>query len=92
MVGDIRSPKALLNLETIGRGILWRSALSGWFFMLRISELLKTNNKTMSEGRLPNRTRDIDPLGNGRRSLWENHVDEISVRIAGPKTDWVNHG
>ena len=30
MAGDLRSPKALLNLETTDR-ILWRSALSGRF-------------------------------------------------------------
>ena len=60
--------------------------------MLRMGEFLKTNNKNMSDGRLPNLMRDVEPLADGRMANWGNHVDEISVHIAGPKTDWANQG
>ena len=55
--------------------------------MLRMGEFLKTNHKNMSEGRRPNLMRDIEPMANGIRALRGNHVGEISVHIAGPKTD-----
>ena len=58
--------------------------------MLRMNEFPKTNNRNMSEGRLPNLMRDVGPMENGRMAIRGNHVDEISAHIAGPKTDWEN--
>ena len=86
MVDDIRSLNDLLNLATIDRKILWRSALLGWFFILRMSGFLKTH-KNFSEDRRPVLMRDIEPLAKAIRPRWGTHVDEISVHIAVPKTD-----
>ena len=55
-----------------------------------MGEFLKTNNKHVSEGRLPNCMRDVEPVANGRRAFWGNHVAEIGAHIAGPKTDRAN--
>ena len=53
MLGDIRALKNILNLKLVDQQIVWCSALLGWFFMLRMSEFLSTNNKNMSADRRP---------------------------------------
>ena len=90
MVDDIRSLNDLLNLATIDRKILWSSALLGCFFMLRMSEFLKTHNKNMSQERRPILIRDIAPRAKGVRTRRGTHVDETSVHISGPKTGWMD--
>ena len=36
--------------------------------------------------------KDIEPLPHGLKTHWDAHVGEISIRISGPKTDWVRQG
>ena len=91
-VEDLRSLKGLLNLREADQLCLWVSILTGWFFMLRMSEFLVTNSKHTPPGRHPIYMEDVQPLCNGSPTHWGNHVDEISIHISGSKTDWLNQG
>ena len=92
MLDDLRSLKEVLELGIIDQQIVWCAALLGWFFMLHMSEFLYTKNKNMSADRHPLYMRDIEPRCVGQATHWGPHVDEVSVHIAGSKTDWLNAG
>ena len=89
---DLRALKGLLNLKDPDQIILWDSILLGWFFMLRMSEFLVNDDKNKPAGRHPLHVEDIEPLCQGTSTTWGDHVDEISIRISGSKTDWLNQG
>ena len=91
-IEDIRSLKGMLNLRDADQACLWACVLTGWFFMLRMSEFLVTNSKHTPPGRHPILMEDVQPLCQGSPTVWGDHVDEISVHISGSKTDWTNQG
>ena len=91
-VEDLRALKGLLNLKEADQLCLWVTILTGWFFMLRMSEFLVTNSSRTPEGRHPIFMEDAQPLHLGSPTHWGNHVGEISVHISGSKTDWLNQG
>ena len=91
-VEDLRALKGLLNLSDPDQLCLWTTILTGWFFMLRMSEFLVTNSKHAPPGRHPLHMDDVQPLCEGRPTHWGAHVDEISVHISGSKTDRMNQG
>ena len=68
MLDDLRSLKELLDLKVIDQQIVRCSALLGWFFMLRMSGFLVTNNKNMSPDRHPLHMRDVEPRSKGQRT------------------------
>ena len=92
MLGDLKELRSMLDLRVIDQRIVWCSVLLGWFFMLRMSEFLTTNNKNMSADRHPIYMRDIEPRYQGQAAHWGPRVDEISLFISGSKTDWLNAG
>ena len=91
-VEDLRALKGLLNLKDSDQLCLRAVILTGWFFMLRMSEFLATKSKHAPEGRHPLYMEDIHPLCDGKPTQWGAHVGEISIHISGSKTDWVNQG
>ena len=91
-VYDLKTLKNLLDLDNADRQFVWCAVLLGWFFMLRMGEILVTPNPNMGEERHPLLMRDIEPLSTGARTRWGDHVDEVSIRIAGSKTDRPNQG
>lgn len=53
-------------------------------------EIITTTNKNMSDERHPVHMRDIEPLAQGVMAHWGNLVVDVSIRIFGSITDWVN--
>ena len=71
---------------------LWASAILEWFFTLRMSEFMDTDNPLMPEGRHPLLVFDIDPMCKGELADWGEHVDQMMIHISGSKTDWLHQG
>ena len=67
MVHDLKLLKSVLGLTTADHLTAWCVALLGWFFMLRMSEILVSGNKNQSDDRRPLHMKDIESL-----SLWES--------------------
>ena len=82
-VEDMGTPKDMPGLMRIDRQILWATVLLGWFFMLRQSGLLDSENPLTPDGRLPILVSDIDPMCGGKLTRWGDHVGEIMVHISG---------
>ena len=89
---DLMSLKGMLNLKDVDQLTLWESVFAGWFFILRMGEFLVTKSKFPPQGRHPIHMDDVQPLCKGAPTSWGERVGEISVRISGSKTDWVNQG
>ena len=60
-IEDLRALKGLLNLNDADQACLWTCILTGWFFMLRMSELLVPNSKHTPPGRHPILMEDVQP-------------------------------
>ena len=58
--------------------------------MMRMSEYLVTGKETGA--RHPLHTADIEPLYDGVKTEWGQHVNGVSIFISGSKTDWLNEG
>lgn len=91
-IEDLRTLSGMLGHTNIDHQILWAAVLLGWFFMLRTGELFDNNDLNRPAGRHPILLSDIDPLCQGNLTHWGPHVDEVTIRISGSKTDWLNQG
>ena len=67
MSHDLKMLKSVLGLTTAGHLTVWCVTLQGWFFMLRMSEILVSGIKNQSDDRRPLHMKDIESL-----SLWES--------------------
>ena len=90
MSDDVKTLKITPNLGSPDHLPVRRTTLSGLFGIQRISEILVTTTKNMSEERHPLRMREIEPLSKGAMAHFGRHVDEISIHISASKTDWAN--
>ena len=52
----------------------------------------KNDPKKDNQASHPLLTDEIDPLINGKRPEWPDGVNEISIYISVPQTDWFNQG
>lgn len=46
-VDDLMALGIILNMNSMGHRIVWRTSLRGWFFMRRITDILFPHNKNM---------------------------------------------
>ena len=86
---DLRTLNGMIGHKQIDRQIQGATVLLGWFCMLRMGELFPTSDPNRPPGRHPVLVSDIDPLCGGNITHWGPHVGEITLRISGPKTDWL---
>ena len=85
------APKGIPELMRIDRQILLTTVQRGWFSTLRLGGLLDAENPLTPDGRRPILVSDIDPMCGGQLPRLGARVEEITVRISGPKTDRLNH-
>ena len=69
-VEDMGAPKDMPELMRIDRQILCKTVLLGWFFTLRLIELLDSKNPLTPDGRRLILVSDIDPMCGGKLTHW----------------------
>ena len=74
MAHDLGMLKIVLGLTTTDHLAVWCVALLGWFVMLRMSELLFSGNKNLTDGGHPLHMNGIAPMSCGGRIHWGDHV------------------
>ena len=65
-IEDLKELSDVIDHTQIDQQIIWRAALLGWFFMLRMGERFDTNDANAPPGRHPILVSDIDPLYRGK--------------------------
>ena len=67
-LGDLRTLKGMIDMNQIDQSILWETVLLGWFFMLRMSELVGNKKPAVTRRAAPN-----PDVGHRSPVRWKTH-------------------